>query len=1082
MLEKIIEWSVHNRFMVVLVTAFLIVGGIYSLKNIPIDAIPDLSDVQVIIFTEYPGQAPQVVEDQITYPLTTQMLAVPGAKVVRGYSFFGYSFVYIIFEDGTDIYWARSRVLEYLNYVSGRLPQGVTPTLGPDATGVGWVYEYALVSDRHNLQELRSIQDWFLRYELTAVEGVAEVASLGGFVKQYQVAVDPNRLLAYDITLPMVEMAIKNSNLDVGGGAIEMGETEFVIRSRGYIKSLSDLQNIVVMPTERGTPVLLRDIAEVRLGPEMRRGVAELNGEGETVGGIIVMRFGENALKTIDNVKRKIEELKAGLPEGVEIVPVYDRSGLIHRAVSNLQEKLLEESIVVGLVIILFLFHLPSAAVVILTLPVAILMSFIIMYTQGINVNIMSLGGIAIAIGTMVDSAIIMVENAHKHLEKAGGRSRTQAIVEAAREVGPTIFFALLVITVSFAPVFTLQEQAGRLFKPLAFTKTYSMAAAAILAITLVPVLMVWFIRGKIHSEERNPISRLLIHLYHPVVDLVLRWRKTTLVIALLLVVSTAWPLARMGTEFMPPLYEGDLLYMPTTLPGLSVTKAKEVLQQTDRIIRQFPEVHHVFGKIGRAETATDPAPMMMIETTIMLKSEEEWRKVPVHRFYSGWPGWTEPLKVPLRWVLPEKKRITVEQLVDELNAAIQYPGLTNAWTMPIKTRIDMLSTGIKTPVGIKVMGPDLEVLSRLGEEIEAVVRPLPGTLSAIAERAVGGFYLDIDIDRLAAARYGIQVGDIQMVVQSALGGMTITETVEGLERYPVSLRYDRDFRSDPEALKRVLVPAPGGAHIPLEQLVTITVRNDPDSIKTENSRRTAWVYVDLKGIDVGTYVKNARKAVAEKITLPAGYNIVWSGQYEYIESTRARLMVIIPLTLVVIFLLIYLSTRSAVKTGIVFLAVPFSLVGAFWLLYLLDYNMSIGVWVGLIALAGLDAETGVVMLLYLDIAHRNWTEKGRMLTRGDLRQAVHHGAVKRIRPKVMTVITIIAGLLPIMWSTGAGADVMKRIAAPMVGGSVTSLALEMLVYPVLFFLWRGRKLDKSMEPTAEGDLEEAKDQQPSEI
>jgi Cu(I)/Ag(I) efflux system membrane protein CusA/SilA len=1082
MLEKIIEWSIRNKFMVVLATAFLIVGGIYSLRNIPIDAIPDLSDVQVIIFTEYPGQAPQVVEDQVTYPLTTQMLAVPGAKVVRGYSFFGYSFVYIIFDDGTDIYWARSRVLEYLNYVSGRLPQGVTPTLGPDATGVGWVYEYALVSDRHNLQELRSIQDWFLRYELTAVEGVAEVASLGGFVKQYQVAVDPNRLLAYDITLPMVEMAIKNSNLDVGGGAVEMAETEFVIRSRGYIKNLSDLQNIVVMPTERGTPVLLRDVAEVRLGPEMRRGVAELNGEGETVGGIIVMRFGENALKTIDNVKAKLEELKGGLPEGVEIVPVYDRSGLIQRAVSNLQEKLLEESIVVGLVIILFLFHLPSAAVVILTLPVAILMSFIIMYAQGINVNIMSLGGIAIAIGTMVDSAIIMVENAHKHLEKGGERrSRSQAIAEAAKEVGPTIFFALLVITVSFAPVFTLQEQAGRLFKPLAFTKTYSMAAAAILAVTLVPVLMVWFIRGKIHSEERNPISRILIGLYHPVVDLVLRWRKMTLLVALLLVISTAWPLARMGTEFMPPLYEGDLLYMPTTLPGLSVTKAKEVLQQTDRIIRQFPEVHHVFGKIGRAETATDPAPMMMIETTIMLKSEEEWRKVPVHRFYSGWPRWTEPLKVPLRWVLPESKRISVEQLVDELNAAIQFPGLTNAWTMPIKTRIDMLSTGIKTPVGIKVMGPDLEVLSRLGEEIEAVVRPLPGTLSAIAERAVGGFYLDIDIDRLAAARYGIQVGDIQMVIQAALGGMAITQTVEGLERYPVSLRYDRDFRSDPQALKRVLVPAPGGAHIPLEQLVTISVRNDPDSIKTENSRRTAWVFVDLKGIDVGTYVKNARKAVAENITLPPGYNIVWSGQYEYIESTQKRLMLVIPLTAVIIFLLIYLSTRSAVKTGIVFLAVPFSLVGAFWLLYLLDYNMSIGVWVGLIALAGLDAETGVVMLLYLDIAHRNWTEKGRMLTRGDLRQAVHHGAVKRIRPKVMTVITIIVGLLPVMWSTGAGADVMKRIAAPMVGGSVTSLALEMLVYPVIFFLWRGRKLDPSLEPTAEGELDELEEPLPSE-
>ena len=1073
MLEKLIDWSIHNKFMVILATVFLIVGGIYSLKNIPIDAIPDLSDVQVIIFTEYPGQAPQVVEDQVTYPLTTQMLAVPGAKVVRGYSFFGYSFVYIIFEDGTDIYWARSRVLEYLNYVSGKLPQGVTPTLGPDATGVGWVFEYALVSDQHNLQELRSIQDWYLRYELTSVDGVAEVASLGGFVKEYQVAVDPNRLLAYNMTLPMVDMAIKNSNLDVGGGAIEMAETEFVVRSRGYIQSLDDLKRVVIGTDQRGTPVLLRDIADVRLGPEMRRGIAELNGEGETVGGIIVMRFGENALKTIDNVKAKLEQLKAGLPDGVEIVPVYDRSGLILRATANLQEKLLEESLVVALVIILFLFHLPSAAVVVLALPVAILMSFIIMYGQGINVNIMSLGGIAIAIGTMVDAGIIMVENAHKHLEHyKGDRPRAEIIAKAAREVGPTIFFALLVITVSFAPVFTLQEQAGRMFKPLAFTKTYAMAAAAILSVTLVPVLMVWFIRGKIHSEDRNPIARMLIRIYHPAVDLVLRWRKTTLVVALALVVSSGYPLYKMGTEFMPPLYEGDLLYMPTTLPGLSVTKAKEVLQQTDRIIRQFPEVHHVFGKIGRAETATDPAPMMMIETTIMLKPEEEWRKVPTHRFYSGWPEWSEFLKVPLRWVWPELARISVEQLVDELNAAIQFPGLTNAWTMPIKTRIDMLSTGIKTPVGVKIMGPDLAVLGKLGEDIEALLRPLPGTLSAIAERSVGGSYLDLQIDRLAAARYGIQVSDIQAVIQAALGGMAVTETVEGLERYPVSLRYDRDFRSDLPALKRVLVPSPSGAHIPLEQLVTFTITNDPDSIKSENARRTAWVYVDIKGIDVGTYVKNAQKAVAEHIKLPAGYNIVWSGQYEYIESTHDRLMVVIPLTLLIIFVIIYLSTKSLVKTGIVFLAVPFSLVGAFWLMYLLDYNMSIAVWVGMIALAGLDAETGVVMLLYLDLAHKNWSENGRMLTRGDLVQAVHYGAVKRIRPKVMTVLTIIIGLFPIMWSTGAGADVMKRIAAPMVGGSVTSLALELLVYPVIFYIWRGRKLDPSMKPTASGDIE----------
>ncbi len=1074
MLEKIIEWSSRNKFMVVLATVFLIVGGMYSLRNIPIDAIPDLSDVQVIIFTDYPGQAPQVVEDQVTYPLTTRMLSVPGAKVVRGYSFFGYSFVYIIFEDGTDLYWARSRVLEYLNYVGGQLPQGVTPVLGPDATGVGWVYEYALKSDRHTLQELRAIQDWYLRYELTALEGVSEVASLGGFVKQYQVVVDPNRLLAYDLPITDLITAIRRANLDVGGGAIEMAETEFMVRSRGYIQSVEDLESIVVMATPEGTPVRVMDLAEVRLGPEMRRGLAELDGEGEVAGGIIVMRYGENARAVINRVVNKLDELKAGLPEGVEIVTTYDRSGLIDRAVNNLKHKLFEESVVVALVIVLFLFHLPSAAVVILALPVAILMAFIIMYAQGLNANIMSLGGIAIAIGTMVDSAIIMVENAHKHLEREhGDKPRSRIIVEAAQEVGPTIFFALLVITVSFAPVFTLQEQAGRLFKPLAFTKTYAMAMAALLSVTLVPVLMVWFIRGKVRAEHRNPLNRMLIRIYHPAVDFVLRWRKTTLIVALALIASIAYPLSRMGTEFMPPLYEGDLLYMPTTLPGISVTKARELLQQTDKIIAAFPEVERVFGKIGRADTATDPAPMMMIETTILLKPEKQWRTVRTERFYSGWPGWSEMLKKPLRLVWPEERPISVDRLIEELNSAVHFPGLTNAWTMPIRTRIDMLSTGIRTPVGIKVMGDDLAVLAGLGEEIEAVMRTLPGTLSAIAERTVGGFFIDIDIDRQAASRYGVNVGDIQDVIQSAIGGMNITETVEGLERYPVNVRYDRDFRSDPDSLLRVLVPAPGDRHIPLGQLASIRVSNDPDSIKSENSRRTAWVYVDIKGIDVGTYVENARRAVAEQVTLPAGYSIVWSGQYEYIEATRARLLVIIPLTVLIIFVLIFLSTRSMIKTGIVFLAVPFSLVGAFWLLYLLEYNMSIGVWVGIIALAGLDAETGVVMLLYLDLAYKKWSEKGRMLTRGDLVQAVHHGAVQRIRPKLMTVVTIIAGLLPIMWSTGTGSDVMKRIAAPMVGGAVTSLLLELLVYPVIFYLWRARALEETARPTSEGDIEE---------
>ena len=1074
MLEIIIAWSLRNKFLVILATLFVVLSGIYSLKKTPVDAIPDLSDVQVIVFTEFPGQAPQVVEDQVTYPLTTRMLSVPGAKVVRGYSFFGSSFVYVIFEDGTDIYWARSRVLEYLSATTATLPPGVTPTLGPDATGVGWIYEYTLQSDRHNLQELRSIQDWYLRYELTSVEGVSEVASLGGFVKQYQVAVDPNKLAAYNIPITEVMMAIKRANLDVGGGSIEMGETEFVVKSQGYIRSLADLGSIVVKATGDGTPVLVKDLAEVRLGPEMRRGLAEWDGQGETVGGIIVMRFGENALQTIERVKAKLESLKAGLPEGVTIKTAYDRAGLIQRAVATLKEKLLEESLVVAVVALLFLGHLPSALVAICTLPVAILLAFVIMHAQGINANIMSLGGIAIAIGAMIDAAIIMIENAHKHLERDRGRKpHWQIILDAAVEVGPTLFYSLLVITVSFAPVFTLTEQSGRLFKPLAFTKTYAMGAAALLSITLVPVLMGWFIRGNIKAESANPLNRLLIRLYHPVVDWVLRWRTLTLLLALTAMLSIAWPLSRMGSEFMPPLYEGDLLYMPTTLPGLSVTKAKEILQQTDRIIRQFPEVEHVFGKVGRAETATDPAPMMMLETTITLKPEREWRRVPAMRFYSTWPGELEPVKGLLRRLWPEEQLLSVDQLIDRLNDAIQFPGLTNAWTMPIKTRIDMLSTGIKTPVGIKVMGHDLATLSRIGEEVEALVRTLPGTLSAIAERAVGGNYLDIKIDRAKAARYGINVGTIQEIIQSAVGGMAITKTVEGLERYSVNVRYNRDFRSNPEALQRILVPAAGGRQIPLAQLAEITLSNGADSIKSENARRTAWVYVDIKGIDIGTYVDQARKAVASRIKLPPGYNIVWSGQFEYMEKARERLMVIIPLTVLIIFVIIFLSTRSLIKTGIVFLAVPFSLVGAFWLLYLLGYNTSIAVWVGLIALAGLDAETGVVMLLYLDLAYKLWGDHGRMRTRGDLVQAIHFGAVKRIRPKVMTIAVIIAGLLPIMWSHGAGADVMKRIAAPMVGGVVTSGLMELLFYPIIFYLWRSRRLDPRLIASTEEPLHE---------
>ncbi|PLX76131.1 MAG: CusA/CzcA family heavy metal efflux RND transporter [Desulfuromonas sp.] len=1064
MLEKIIDWSIKNKFMVTLLTFFMIVGGIYSLNQTPVDAIPDLSDVQVIVFTEYAGQAPQVVEDQVTYPLTTQMLAVPGAKVVRGYSFFGLSFVYIIFEDGTDLYWARSRVLEYLNYAAGKLPKGVTPALGPDATGVGWVYEYVLESDKHDLQQLRSMQDWFLRYELTAVEGVSEVASIGGYVKQYQVEVYPDRLLAYHVTIPQIRMAIQRSNNDVGGRLVEMAETEFMVRGLGYIRSVEDIEDVVVGTDGRGTPILLRDLARVSLGPELRRGAAELDGQGETVGGVIIMRFGDNALKTIENVKEKLQELQAGLPEGVTIKTVYDRSGLIERAVDTLSEKLIEESIVVAVVTAIFLFHFSSSLVAIFTLPVAILIAFIVMHMQGINANIMSLGGIAIAIGAMIDAAIIMIENAHKHLERDNGKlPHWQIIANASKEVGPALFYSLLVITVSFFPVFTLGEQSGRMFKPLAYTKTYAMAAAAFLSITIVPVLMGWFIRGKIPDEEKNPVNRVLIRSYRPVVDFVLKWRWPVLIAAIVITLTSLYPLKKMGNEFMPPLYEGDLLYMPTTLPGISVTKAKELLQQTDRIIASFPEVERVFGKVGRAETATDPAPLSMLETTIMLKPEEEWRELPRERFYSDWP---EILQFPFKPFFPEQSTITVEELKTELNNAIKFPGLTNAWTMPIKTRIDMLSTGIKTPVGIKVMGDDLETLSRIGEEIEAIVRDIPGTLSAFSERVVGGNYLDYEIDRKAVARYGLTVGHVQEIIMSAVGGMNVTQTVEGLERYPVNVRYQRDYRNDLDALRRILVPLPNGKHIPIAQVADIRIKKGPPGIKSENARQTAWVYVDLKDIDVGTYVENAQKVIEEKIELPAGYNIIWSGQYEYMQAAEKKLKLVIPLTILIIFVIIYMNTKSMIKTAIIFIALPLSLVGCFWYLFLLDYNLSVAVWVGVIALAGISAETGVVMLLYLDLAYESWASKGRMNTHGDLIEAIHFGAVKRIRPKIMTIAVIIAGLVPIMWSHGAGADVMKRIAAPMVGGVITSGVMELMVFPVIYFMWRGLKMNKSRTPT----------------
>jgi len=1080
MLTRIIDFSLKNKFIVLAATVALILGGVYSLKNMPLDAIPDLSDVQVIVFTEYPGQAPQIVEDQVTYTITTKMLAVPYAKVVRGYSFFGFSFVYVIFEDGTDLYWARSRVLEYLSSLTGSLPRGVTPTLGPDATGVGWAFMYSLQSDKYDLQELRSMQDWYLKYKLTAVNGVSEVASIGGFVKQYQVTVDPVKLRAYNLPLSKVRMAIQRSSGETGGRTIEMAEKEFILRVKGYITNVEALRKVAVGVGENGVPILLRDVANVQLGPEMRRGVAEWNGEGETVGGVVVVRYGANAREVLVDVKKALDQAMTGLPEGVTYEIAYDRSNLIDRAVETLKEKLIEESIVVAIVCILFLMHFRSSLVAILILPIAVLMAFTIMYQQGISANIMSLGGIAIAIGAMVDAVIIMIENAHKHLEHDRGKKpHWQIIRDASVEVGPTLFYSLLVITVSFLPVFTLQAQEGRLFKPLAFTKTYSMGAAALLSITLAPILMGFFIRGKIPAEEKNPINRLLIWLYHPVIDWCIKWRRSVIAVSVLLVVGVffpwdravtqhlpdgrlkqlaqqvgkAFPFQHIGSEFMPPLYEGDLLYMPTTFPGISITKAREVLQQTDRIIKTFPEVHHVFGKVGRAETATDPAPLSMIETTVMLKEEDEWPEVDV----------TDPDGN----VIAHRRR-TPDELVEALNSAIQIPGLANAWTMPIKTRIDMLSTGIKTPVGIKVAGPDLKELERVGAEIEGVVSGVPGTTSAYSERVVGGRYIEFDINRDAIARYGLTVADVQEVLGAALGGMTITTTVEGLERYSVNLRYSRDFRSNLDALKNdIVIPTPTGAQVPLGQLASIQVVNAPASIKSEGAVPNAWIYVDMKGIDVGTYVKNAQQAVDQamadgRIRLPEGYTIAWSGQYEYMIRAQQRLMIVVPLTLFIITLIIYLNTKSMVKTFIVLLAVPFALVGSFWMIYALGYNLSVAVWVGLIALAGVSAETGVVMLLYLDIAYDDAIKKGQMLNVKQLREAIYHGAVKRVRPKAMTAAVIIAGLLPIMWSHGSGADVMKRIAVPMIGGVVTSVIMELVVFPAIYYVWRSRRFRAS--------------------
>lgn len=1032
MIGKIIELSIKNKFMVILFTVFVILAGIYAISRTPLDAIPDLSDVQVIIFTEYAGQAPQVVEDQVTYPLTTAMLSVPFAKVVRGYSFFGLSFVYIIFEDGTDLYWARSRVLEYLNFVSGRLPRGITPSLGPDATGVGWVYEYTLESDRHDLSQLRSIQDWFLRYELSSVSGVSEVASIGGYVKQYQIIVDPNKLRAYNIPIQKIKKAVQRSNIDVGGKLVEMGETEFMVRGLGYIKSIDDLYTVPLGVDKRGTPILLRNVATVKIGPDLRRGVAEYNGLGETVGGVVVMRFGENAMEVIKNVKNRLSELQSGLPEGIKIKTVYDRSTLIQRAIDNLKRTLIEESLIVAIVCIVFLFHFRSALVGIFTLPVGVFISLIIMERQGINANIMSLGGIAIAIGAMVDAAIVMIENAHKHIEQDGGiKPHWELITDASKEVGPALFFSLLIIAISFLPVFTLEAQEGRLFRPLAYTKTYAMMGSALLAITVVPILMGYMIRGKIKPEHENPVNKFLIWIYHPIIKLVLKAKILVVALAVLVLAVTYIPFKRIGSEFMPPLNEGDLLYMPTTLPGISITKAKELLQQTDKIIATFPEVHHVFGKVGRAETATDPAPLSMIETTIMLKPESEWRE-----------------------------GMTMEKLVEELDKAIQFPGLTNAWTMPIKTRIDMLSTGIKTPVGIKIMGEDLTVLNKIGEKIEAVISEVSGTLSVYAERVTGGNFLDYKINREEAARYGLTTGDVQDIIMSAIGGMNITQTVEGLERYPVNLRYGSELRDTPEKLRRILVPTPSGAQIPIAQLADIKIVKGPPVIKSENARNNAWVYIDIKGIDVGTYVKHARQIVQDKIDLPPGYSIVWSGQYEYMVRAQKRLMIVVPMTLLIIFLLLYFNFKNITESMIVMLSVPFSLTGGLWFMYILGYNMSVAVGVGFIALAGVAAETGVVMLIYLDISYQKFKKRyGKNFTRYHLNKAIEEGAALRVRPKMMTVVAIMAGLMPIMWSHGTGSQVMKRIAAPMVGGMVSATILTLIVVPAIYGIYKGWKL-----------------------
>ncbi|WP_429151049.1 efflux RND transporter permease subunit [Aeromonas veronii] len=1042
MIPSIIRWSIGNRFLVLLLTLMLTAWGLWSVKQTPVDALPDLSDVQVIIKTSYPGQAPQVVEDQVTYPLTTAMLAVPGATTVRGYSFFGDSFVYVLFDDNTDLYWARARVLEYLSQVAPNLPASARPQLGPDATGVGWVYQYALVdkTGKHDLSQLTSLQNWFLKYELQTVDGVSEVATVGGMVRQYQVRVNPDKLRAYGIPLSLIETAIKQGNQETGASVIEMAEAEYMVRSNGYLKSVEDLKQIPLGTTVRGAPLLLGDVADVVTGPQSRRGIAELNGEGEVVGGIIVMRYGENAQHTIDGVKARLAELKSSLPEGVEIVTVYDRSDLIQRAIDNLSGKLLEEFAVVVLVCLAFLFHLRSSLVVVITLPIAILVAFIVMHLQGINANIMSLGGIAIAIGAMVDGAIVMIENVHKHMEREAltDKNRWRIITEASIEVGPAIFFSLLIITISFLPVFALEAQEGRMFHPLAFTKTYAMAAAAALAITLVPVIMGYFIRGKVLAEQANPLNRWLSQGYVPLLKAVLARPKTTLAVAAVVTVAGFWPLKYLGSEFIPPLDEGDIMYMPTTAANISVGKAREILQQTDKLIRTVPEVQNVFGKAGRAESATDPADLVMMETSIQLKPRDQWR-----------PG------------------MTPEKLKEELDSLIRFPGLTNAWVPPIKTRIDMLATGIKTPVGIKIAGPDLKVIQQLGQQLEQIVGKVEGASSVYAERVAGGRYVKVDIDRLKAARYGLNIADVQAVLATAVGGMEVGQTIEGRERYPINLRYPQSYRDSVASLELLPVVTPSGARIALADVARVYISDEAPMLRSENARLNGWVYVDIRGRDIGSFVDEAKAEVNKQLVLPAGYALTWSGQYEYMERAKARLAYVVPLTVAIIVLLLYLAFRRVQEVLLILTTLPLAVVGGIWTLWLLDFNLSVAVGVGFIALAGVAVETGVLMLVYLNHAWDDLVASGKPDKAG-LHRAVIQGAALRLRPKMMTVLTIIAGLLPIMWSHGTGSEVMQRIAAPMIGGMVSALVLTLLVLPAAYYLWRSRSLGKSTNPQSE--------------